>query len=81
MVNGPADTGPICDDDSSDADPAVGSILINGLLEGNYTVVQQSAADGYGPAAPAAASVAVNETVTVDITNTAAAPELGSVRP
>jgi len=80
VVNGPADAGPICDNDSSDADPAVGSILINGLPAGDYTVVQQSAADGYGPSAPVGATVTADETVAVDITNTQTAPELGSVR-
>lgn len=79
-LTGPTDAGPVCDNDDSDGDDTDGTILVEGLPVGSYTVVQQSAADGYSPAGPAAAEVTANETVTVTISDTLAEPETGTIR-
>jgi uncharacterized surface anchored protein len=79
-LTGPVNAGPICDGDPNDESPATGQILVSNLPEGDYTVAQQSAAEGFNPAGPSLANVVADQTTVVDVTNEAEPPATGTIR-
>ncbi|CAN5566421.1 hypothetical protein BH23CHL5_BH23CHL5_00970 [soil metagenome] len=59
-VSGEETVGPVCDNDASDADGTPGTVLIQGLAPGVYSIVETATPSGYTPpAGPVAENVQV----------------------
>jgi hypothetical protein len=80
-LSGAADAGPVCDNRDGDGDTADGTILINGLAEGEYTVTETTPPTGYAAAADQNVTIAAgDQPATVEFINRQTAPETGDVR-
>jgi uncharacterized surface anchored protein len=80
MLTGPVNAGPICDNDANDESDAIGQIVISGLPIGDYTVAQESAAEGFNPVGPSLATVTAGQTTIVDVLNETEPPATGTIR-
>jgi uncharacterized surface anchored protein len=78
-VTGATDLAPVCDGDPDDADPAAGTVRLDGLATGAYTVAQTRAPDGFVVAATASVAVAPAAVTEVDLVNLPAPAETGSL--
>ncbi|MCC6703257.1 MAG: hypothetical protein IT334_00185 [Thermomicrobiales bacterium] len=78
-LTGPANAGPVCDGDANDESDVVGQVVLSELPEGDYTVAQTSAAEGFNPAGPSLANVVGDQTTVVEVANEAEPPATGSI--
>lgn len=76
---GPANVGPICDNQDGDGNPAAGTIAIANVPAGDYTLTETQTPDGYSGSAPVTLTVAANKATNATVVNTAQAPATGSL--
>ncbi|MGN6482934.1 MAG: MSCRAMM family protein, partial [Thermomicrobiales bacterium] len=73
------DDGPaICDNDPTDLDPAVGSILVENVVPGQHTVAASTVPAAYETPDPIQVDVVADQTAAADFTLQAAPPQVGT---
>ncbi len=71
--------GPVCDDGQDDGDETVGTILIEDVALGRYTVTETQAPEGYDPADAQPVTVSASGPAELTVPNSPPLPETGVV--
>ncbi|MEZ4506746.1 MAG: SpaA isopeptide-forming pilin-related protein, partial [Thermomicrobiales bacterium] len=74
---GSTNVGPVCDNGAADTDPAEGKIGIANIPAGDYTLTETQAPAGFSQAANQNVTIAVGETLDVQVVNVASTPAVG----